>query len=443
MQIFPPLSLSLSDKINGSILISTDEAYQLIKDAAPKLANLGIIISMPSWWNDSRSKIGLKLNIQASKNQFGKGKSSTTLGLKQMLDYQWTVAIGDQELSVEEFKKIANNNSPLVQINNSWFELPADKIKTTLEFLEKNGETGEVEIGNVLNLTNSLNFGVELVGLNTSGWIERLIQNQNESQESIVTPAGFIGTLRNYQLEGSDWIRRLSEQGVGACLADDMGLGKTVQLIALISHEKYTRKSEEDYIDVGPTLLIVPMSILDNWQREFSRFAPDLNVIIHHGTNRLSGNRLADSLKDVDVIITTYSLASRDENTLTDIPWYRIVLDEAQNIKNIDTKQTQAIRKLALLHHERAETAKKVGKAYGNRIALTGTPIENRLDELWSIFDFLNPSLLGTINQFRSKFANPIENGKGMEEKNILSQIIKPFILRRLKSDPTIIQDLP
>src|SRR6185437_2267831 len=208
------------------------------------------------------------------------------------------------------------------------------------------------------------------------------------------------------------------------CLADDMGLGKTVELISLLLHDREVKPENASF---GQALLICPMSIIGNWQREVQRFAPSLKVMIHHGHERLSGEAFAEEARRHDVVITTYALVLRDREHLAALDWEYVVVDEAQNIKNESAKQTQAIRSLNTRH----------------RIALTGTPVENRLSELWSIMEFLNPGYLGPGADFRKKFSIPIEKYHDADRAEVLKRVIQPFVLRRLKTDKSIIADLP
>ena len=212
--------------------------------------------------------------------------------------------------------------------------------------------------------------------------------------------------------------------GLGACLADDMGLGKTIQAIALMLHvrERATLGSV-----TPPALLVCPTSVVGNWKREIAHFAPELRVMVHHGSEREEGAAFIEAAGQHDVVITTYGLVRRDVETLTDMTWSDVILDEAQNIKNPNAKQTQAIRNLVA----------------DNRVGLTGTPVENRLSELWSIMEFLNPGLLGSRKHFRDTYSLPIERYQDAVARDRLRQLVSPFILRRVKTDPTIIQDLP
>ncbi|GAF93885.1 unnamed protein product, partial [marine sediment metagenome] len=197
--------------------------------------------------------------------------------------------------------------------------------------------------------------------------------------------------------------------------------GKTIELIALWLHER------EAGVSPGPTLLVVPMSLVGNWHRETARFAPSLRVMVHHGLERLTGQEFVTEVAKHDVVISTYGLAYRDYEHLVDVDWHRIALDEAQNIKNHAAKQAVAIRSLRAVH----------------RVALTGTPVENRLSELWSIMDFLNPSYLGGARDFRRRFAIPIERYHDRDRGQRLRHLIRPFVLRRRKDDPDILPDLP
>jgi len=243
----------------------------------------------------------------------------------------------------------------------------------------------------------------------------------DEPLTELPSPNGLIGQLRPYQVRGFSWLTFLRQWGLGACLADDMGLGKTIQAIALILHDLEERRAD------GPVLVICPTSVVGNWTREIARFAPSLRVLVHHGSDRASGEEFAAQAAQTDVVISSYVLARRDEETLRQVAWTGVVLDEAQKIKNPAAKQTQAIRRL---------------KA-GYRVALTGTPVENRLSELWSIMQFLNPGYLGSQKSFNTHFARPIERYQDPEAMTRLRKLVRSFILRRVKTDPTIIQDLP
>jgi SNF2 family DNA or RNA helicase len=253
------------------------------------------------------------------------------------------------------------------------------------------------------------------------GWLGALLDGAEGTVEAASAPDGFSGELRPYQERGLGWLRFLEQVGFGACLADDMGLGKTIQLLALLASERADGEA------AGPTLLVCPMSVVGNWQRECERFTPMLQVLVHHGGGRLREHDFQSAGRDSDLVITTYALVARDIATLATVNWGRVVLDEAQNVKNSATRQSRAVRKLATRR----------------RAALTGTPVENRLSDLWSIMEFLNPGLLGPAEEFRRRVAIPIERYHDEAAIERLQRITRPFVLRRLKTDRSIISDLP
>ncbi len=271
-------------------------------------------------------------------------------------------------------------------------------------------------------------MGLPATEIEAGGWLAELLGARVDRRlEQIPTPAGFTGQLRPYQQRGLAWLAFLASLGLGACLADDMGLGKTVQLLALLLAERERYRPSGRRKRIAPTLLICPVSVAGNWRRESERFAPTLRVYVHHGPDRLKDRQFAKTARASDLVITTYALATRDRDAFAEVKWGRVALDEAQNIKTIDAKQTKAIRSLPALH----------------RIALTGTPVENRLSELHSIMDFLNPGLLGPAATFKRMYATPIERWRDHDAAERLRHVTGPFILRRLKTDKQIISDLP
>ena len=254
-----------------------------------------------------------------------------------------------------------------------------------------------------------------------AGWLKILLESlqQPEQITLLSTLDGLRAQLRPYQQRGYSWMAFLRRYGLGACLADDMGLGKTLEAIALLLS---TRTDAQHW-----ALVVCPTSVVGNWRHELHRFAPELKVLTHQGAERASGATFEDTLAGVNVVLTSYPLLARDREILEAVEWSTVMLDEAQNIKNSATKQAQAARALHADHH----------------IALTGTPVENHLSELWSIFHFLNPDYLGSEKSFRRRFAIPIEKLDDADAAKHLKRVTAPFILRRLKSDPTVISDLP
>jgi SNF2 family DNA or RNA helicase len=311
-------------------------------------------------------------------------------------------------------------------VRGQWVELQREEIERAIAFFKKKHRQGEMDLGEALRIglgQETSETGLPVTDVEGEGWVGDLLKQMSDQARipMVEPPAEFHGQLRPYQARGVSWLAFLQQYGLGACLADDMGLGKTIELIALLLAQRQDQAGSE------PTLLVCPMSIVGNWQRELQRFGPSLRVMVHHGAERLSGQAFEDEVGRHDVVLTTYSLAHRDETHLSRIEWACIVLDEAQNIKNQSAKQTQALRRLSARR----------------RIALTGTPVENRLSELWSIMDFLNQGYLGSAKDFHTRFANPIERYRDADKSQALKRLIQPFVLRRLKTDKSIIADLP
>jgi SNF2 family DNA or RNA helicase len=300
-----------------------------------------------------------------------------------------------------------------------------EQLRRGLEFLQRT-PTGHKTAAEILALAAShpddVDTPLELVGVSADGWLGALLDGTAaQFLHPVDPPAGLRAQLRPYQQRGLSWLVFLSSLRLGGCLADDMGLGKTVQLLAL---EAYLRAQQPE---TGPTLLLCPMSLVGNWQREAAKFTPDLRVYAHHGRERLRGDALSERLADTDLVVTTYATATRDIDDLAERSWQRVVLDEAQAVKNSLSQAAKAVRRLPAEH----------------RVALTGTPVENRLAELWSIMNFLNPGMLGSSELFRTRYALPVERHGLTEPAHRLRAITRPYVLRRLKTDPQIIDDLP
>lgn len=443
-----PIRRGLLDPFPTIFSLSTEEAYTFLRTTSVLLEQLGFNVKVPDWWQNSNEHIGLHLSVKTPPfSHFNSDKNA--IGLHQLLDYSWNIALGDTLITVDEFKQLVTKHAPLVRIGGQWIELNPDKVIKTLAFLEESAKRPQMTALEALKASygkQPKDSGLKIIGFSTDGWLNQLINTVNEPLPTLPQPNDFKGDLRQYQIEGISWLSFLSRLGIGGCLADDMGLGKTIQLLALLLNERQNAQIAETNnnhnstpvtIKVLPTLLIVPMSILDNWAQEATRFAPSLKIYLHHGNQRLSAQEFIDRAQEVDIICTTYSVAFRDEDLLTSVSWGRIALDEAQNIKNLATKQTKAIRRL--IQHQLTSQR----KVPCHRVALTGTPLENHLDELWSIMDFLNPGYLGSLSHFRTTFATPIERYRNAEASAFLAKAIAPFILRRLKTDPRVISDLP
>jgi superfamily II DNA or RNA helicase len=419
-RLFGEVEGALREAAPAAVELDTAGAFRFLSETGPLLSGAGFGVLLPDWVRKAR--LGLKLTTR-SKSQSSSPASVSTgaaFGLGDLVDFRYDIAVGDEAIDPAELAELARLKVPLVRLRGQWVELDEAHLKAALRFLEGH-QAGTMTAADALAAgLNGLDDELPLVGVDADGWLGDLLSGQADRRlRPMGTPAGFAGQLRPYQERGLSWLRFLGDLGLGGILADDMGLGKTIQLLSLIS----AQASEA----ARPTLLVCPMSLVGNWQREAARFTPDLRVHVHHGADRLDGDSLASALADADLVITSYGVATRDQTALSQLTWARVVCDEAQNIKNHATRQARAVR----------------GLPAAARIALTGTPVENRLSELWSIMEFTNPGLLGPAAKFREKYAIPIERHGSPEAADALKRLTQPFMLRRLKTDKTIISDLP
>jgi superfamily II DNA or RNA helicase len=424
-RIYPKLEASLEEAQPASLELSTRDAHRFLSEIGPLLQEQGFAVLPPSWWGLPASRLGVRLHID-SETEIDLEGSHANGGLSQDVEYHWTLAVGDTEVTVVQLEQLAKGAASLIRVEGKWVELRPQDIASAARFLREN-PGGEQSVGELMRLAFASDIketGVEVTSVNATGWVAQLLglDGSTNAIESLEPPEAFIGTLRPYQLRGIAWIWFLERFGLGACLADDMGLGKTIQILALLQQERQVGVGV-----LGPTLVIAPMSVVGNWRREAQRFAPELRVIVHHGIERPSGETFIAQAQESDMVITTYTLAHRDQEDLKAVNWRRIVLDEAQCVKNPAAKQSKAVRALSA----------------PRRLALTGTPVENRLSELWSIMDFCNPGYLGGGGHFRRRFSTPIERRHDQVASEQLRHLVRPFILRRLKTDPTVISDLP
>jgi len=426
-KMFPPIDTSLHSARPEACALNVEQAYTFIRETAMLLQSSGFGVLVPS----IGSKLGVRVNLKSKKQSPRQKGGVASLTFDSVIAYDWQLALGGEPLTREEFDRLANLKVPLVQVRGQWVELRPDQIEQAIKFWENRKDGGELSLQDALRLALSLeptktNVGLPVTDVAAEGWIADLLQQlaQGEKATPMATPQKFQGTLRHYQSAGLSWLAFLRQWGLGACLADDMGLGKTPTTIALLLAERARASRKTD----KPALVICPTSVVSNWERELARFAPDLRALIHHGATRKK-NDLATQAAHSDVVLSSYALLHRDQEHLAQIKWGDVILDEAQNIKNPTTKQAQAARRIG----EKAEW----------RAALTGTPVENRLTELWSIFQFLNPDYLGSQNDFYNRFAKPIERTSDAEATKRLKSLVSPFILRRVKTDPAVISDLP
>ena len=447
-RLYPVLEPTLAERSPTSQELTAAQAYEFIKTIAWRFKDSGLGVVLPPSLADRDSRASrLGLNLQAAGDVT---TADTRMGLKSLLDFQWSLSLGGRSLTKEQFEQLLDEKDleemPLVEIEGTWIELRTADVRAAREFFEKRQGDMSLSLDEALRISTGdspLIDKLPVVGFESSGTMEQLlgVLSNNQSLGSVDDPETLAGTLRPYQRRGVAWLSFLEQWGLGACLADDMGLGKSIQCLAFLLHLK-----ERDALN-GPVLLICPTSLLGNWRREAERFAPDLTLMVHHGDKRAKGKALARKAAACDLVLTTYALVFRDEMTLQSVPWRGLVLDEAQNIKNSDSKQSQAVRRLvnldAIASEEEADEADATPTASPFRIALTGTPVENRLTELWSIMDFLNPGYLGQKQFFQRRFALPIEKYGDSASRQTLRSLVQPFVLRRVKTDRSIIDDLP
>jgi non-specific serine/threonine protein kinase len=417
-RLWSELENALRTAAPDALDLDTEGAHRFLRDGAPVLHAAGFGVLLPSWWQRPSSRLGARLQAR-TRTAPGTVASRSALGLDSLVDYQWELALGDQPLSARELRALAKLKTPLVRLRGQWVELDAKRLAAGLK-LVKSG--GEMTVGELLQLGLSMQddlAALPVLAVSADGALGDLLAGQAERHLApLDEPASFAGTLRPYQKRGLAWLSFLQSLGLGGVLADDMGLGKTVQLLALLAG---------DGPATGPTLLVCPMSLVGNWQREAAKFAPEVRVHVHHGAERPRGAKFTAAVRGADLVITTYSIAARGAAALAEIDWHRIVIDEAQAIKNAATRQAAAVRSLPARH----------------RIAVTGTPVENRLADLWSIMEFANPGLLGTAPAFKKRYAEPIERYGDDDAARRLRRITGPFVLRRVKTDRSIISDLP
>jgi len=388
---------------------------ELFLQQVQELEQAGFGLRLPAWWLKGAAALKGRARF-SSKGFAGSGK----LSLNALIQADWQLMLGDESISLEELKALAALKAPLVQWRGRWIAVDQANLEKALNFWQSQREPSVQEILQLGPQGEGAPFSLESVEIQGQlGEFIAQLRGQREL-EPIQRPQGFRGELRPYQERGLNWLAFLCSHQLGACLADDMGLGKTIQTLALIQHFRESG-------DQRPCLLICPSSLLSNWWHEARRFVPELKVGIHHGIERLKAEDFVAWAGQQALTITSYALIQRDYEQLRQVPWAGIILDEAQNIKNPQTKQSRAVRSLPA----------------DWRLVLTGTPVENHVGDLWTLMDFLNPGLLGNQNQFKLRYLTPIQRLQDPLAVSRLQQATAPFILRRLKSDPSIVPDLP
>lgn len=446
--------------------LNTDELVRFIQVDSPVLKLRGFTVMLPRAWSSQETTARIEVGDPSD------GPTQSTFGLEQIVNYNWRVSVGDVDLTDQEMRELVESKSGLIRLRGDWVladtatvkrigdymsqlaDLQQKKRKSELDAailkaemarkLEQPGwqqlaahaetlarsfnETfhtgGEVSLAELRQLAIERidSEPIEYVG---NDWQAALAGGlagiESPAPTRIELPGSVHAELREYQRRGVDWLHWMAANHLGAVLADDMGLGKTLQLLSLEAVDKAESGA------AGPSLVVAPTSVVGNWAREAAKFVPEFRVLVHHGTSRLKDEEFLDAVGDYDLVITSYGTIARDHKLLSQVTWHRVTLDEAQQIKNSGTKVSKAVRSLKS----------------AQRVALTGTPVENRLSELRNILDFCNPGILGDAKTFRTHFATAIEKSKDDVKTERLRALTAPFILRRLKTDPAIIDDLP
>lgn len=418
-RLYPPLSRALEDARPEALPMDATTAWSFLEHGGALLGDAGFGVIIPAELTArGQRRLRLRMRVGGKSKVAGVVASAAGLALDELLRVDWEAAIGDEPLTRAELAALAKRKAPLVRFRGAWVVVDPKELPQ----IQRRVDGGPTELvaheAIRVALAGETHEGGLSVSVGASGLLANLLKRlQGSAALERDAPRELCATLRPYQKRGLHWLDTMSSLGLGACLADDMGLGKTVQLLAHLLSRKGTE---------GAALLVAPTSVLGNWEREVARFAPSLQVVPHYSAARArTREELARGRQSL--VLTSYGILRRDRELLANIDWSVVVLDEAQNIKNAASASAAAARAL---------------KA-GERVALTGTPVENRLAELWSILEFLNPGLLGTLDKFRREFALPIERYGNDEAAGRLRKLVGPFILRRVKSDPAVIRDLP
>lgn len=427
--------LSIEDVRNDifiRIMLDDLQIRTFLREDLARLQALGFDVVLPAWLKDLKQS---KMRVRVST---GNVATKKVAGLDDILTFKWQFSMNGQSISPEQFKKLVEEKREFIRIGTEWFRVDANWMQE-MRALMQQAEDESWTVRELLfrELPEDLSLPLEEEDADDAmrddpifafelqkslkSYMEQL--SEKKGLPTVPVPTSLQAELRPYQHEGFEWLVFMREQSFGACLADDMGLGKTVQLISYLLHLYETTG------DTKPSIIICPTSVLGNWQKEIARFAPSLSVHTHYQANRAKEDAFKQLVgrEKPHVILSTYGTVSQDAEFLQEVEWATVVLDEAQNIKNMQTLQSRAIRKLQGTHH----------------IALTGTPVENRLSELWAIFDFIHKGYLGSFGRFNEEFILPIERDESESHKQKLRAKIQPFLLRRTKRDPHLQLNLP
>ena len=410
-RVWEPLARLLAAPVPASLVLSDEEVYDLLGEAAPRLSAAGVDVHLPK---ELARNLSAQAVVVAPKRPGSDLRSY--FDTDSLLAFRWELALGGEALTPAEMDRIAEATRPLVRLRDQWVLVD--------EALVRKARKRELKSFTAIDalaaaLTGAAEADGEIVPVAVDGWLADLrsrIAEPAAANRVVAQPPALQATLRDYQMRGLTWLDQMTTLGLGGCLADDMGLGKTITLIALHLHRQANTATAR------PTLVVCPTSLLANWEREIERFAPGTPVRRFHGAERD-----LDNLGDAEFVLTTYGTLRVDTVRIGEIHWGLLAADEAQHVKNPYSNTAKALR--------------KIGSQA--RIALTGTPVENNLSELWALLDWTTPGLLGTLPAFRSRYAKTVESDHDPQTTERLAALVRPFLLRRRKSDPGIAPELP
>ena len=419
--VSPAVRSILGDRAPSTLSTDVEGAYRFLTEDAALLEQAGFGLELPGWWQARASGVKSRAHVKTPMGVPGR------FSLEALVDVDWQAVLGDAVLTPEELERLADAKTPLVKIRGAWVHVRAEDAVRILKRAQSESR---------MRARDALRLGMAgaapgeeaddtVAGADVTGWLKEMLDTLQaggaRAQNALAPPDAFTGVLRPYQARGLAWLGNLALWGLGGLLADDMGLGKTVQTLALI------QALREQDAEPRSALLVAPPSILGNWEAEARRFTPTLPVLVHHGADRASGDEFLELARGQGVVLVSYGTLRRDAETLREVSWRAVIADEAQAVKNFTTRTWRALASMPA----------------DFRLALTGTPVENHVGDLFSLIEQVNPGWLGTAAQFRRQFLLPIHRHHEEKAAQRLRDLTSPFILRRTKTDPSIAPDLP